>query len=210
MRSVRSRCASVHVIFTCWPMWGFAISWFSICKSVPLFSTNTACPLFAVHSGSQVLRPLTFATHCESQMAPVFFIVLVWSAANSNAAEHRIPTNSHALRFIHASFARVHVRTLAAREFGVGSCFADGVHCLLLGMVNRVPDPKDSSTHSLSRDSRFGRPRPAYYIPIEGPLSSGSMLKCFNAQNERRIRRAKTCTCPTDPPAPRRRELPKR
>src|SRR5271157_356483 len=142
MRIVFSRCASegTAVIFTCLPIWGFAISWFSICMSLPLSPTNTACPLFVVQPGSQVLRSLTFVTHCASQMVPVIFICL--SAANSNAAEHRIPRNSHALRFIHASFARVHLRTLAAREFGVGSCFAAGVHCLLLGTVNRVPDPK--------------------------------------------------------------------
>src|SRR5271157_1157135 len=206
MRIVFSRCASegTAVIFTCLPIWGFAISWFSICMSLPLSPTNTACPLFVVQPGSQVLRSLTFVTHCASQMVPVIFICL--SAADSSAAEHRTPTNSHALRFIHASYAsslRTPSHTRGSRIW-VGNCFADGVDCLVLGTVNRVPDPKDSSTHSLGRDSRFGPPSPRNYIPIEGPLSSDSSVLKTNVAS----RRAKTCTCPTDPPAPRRRELP--
>src|SRR5271157_3529054 len=144
MRIVFSRCASegTAVIFTCLPIWGFAISWFSICMSLPLSPTNTACPLFVVQPGSQVLRSLTFVTHCASQMVPVIFICL--SAADSSAAEHRTPTNSHALRFIHASYAsslRTPSHTRGSRIW-VGNCFADGVHYLLLGPVNRVPDPK--------------------------------------------------------------------
>src|SRR5208337_4183175 len=136
MRSVCSRCASegTHVIFTCLPVWGVAISWFSICMSLPESSTNTAFPLFAVHSGSQVLRPFTFVTHCASQMAPVFFIVLFESAANSNVAAHRIPRNSQALRFIHASYRRVlfvHIHTLAPRKFGLETAFTGGVRSLL-------------------------------------------------------------------------------
>src|SRR5271165_2396785 len=124
MRIVFSRCASegVAFIFPLLPMWEVAISWFSICITLPLLPTNTAVPPFVVQPGSQVLRPLTFVTHDLSQMVRVMIIGL--SAANSNVAEHRTPTNSHALRFIHASYVRVlfvQFHTLAAREFGVVS-----------------------------------------------------------------------------------------
>jgi len=103
MRSVFSLCASdgTAVIFTCLFSWGFAISWFSICITLPLLPTNTIVPLLVVQLESQVLRLFTLVTHFASQMLPVIFVCL--SAAHSNAAEHRIPTNNHAIRFIHAS-----------------------------------------------------------------------------------------------------------